>query len=496
MLTYPSGIKATLHGNFDLMPNQTTPPGKIIGFTPSIEGMNLAAVKSKGITHLYSRSGLPTADSFETMLSNQYGLNIFTTPLQAYLLGVNAATNFTSNSVLTEQFVEGAGQDYVLNANYWPVTAAFFKGVADTIGGANLFGSYKKQYSNITGCAKFNLSNGGYTSSPLANYFVNGLTTQANARKVWDKNNQVVGGEFPFFSQQGSIPAMSTFMGLQTSCLNGFNEPDDSLVPLEFFYEIQRKFAAGIDNQLVFLTIWSEAVTLDMDTQGKNSGNKVLRNDLQQGAYWEVKDHHATPPHIVLLMSFLGLLLTRGVVFFDSTREDYSKNPANMKDDAYLSSLGYVNFKSNPTIPTPPFNTTGNDYPTKAHCVQDLALVALSWYNMCKPLLDAGLQLRYLDFSKGGNNYAVDLSGTSDRRIFTSTVKPYGQHTVLHNAANKEPLCIGGKLGNSYIVIYYDCKNSPLLTNNLFVDFDASGSNLTDVGVVQGRTLKVFVVNQ
>lgn len=493
-LTYPNGVKATLHGNFDLMPNQTIPAGKIIGFTPSIEGMSLANVKSKGVTHLYSRSGLPVADAHETMLPNQYGLNVFTSAVQAYILGINAASNFTSNSVLTEQFVEGAGQDYVLNANYWAVVSAFFKGMADTIGGANLFGSYVKEYSNITGCTKFNLNNGGYTSSPLASYFVDGLTTQANARKVWNKNTQSVDGDFPFFTSHGSIPAMSSFMGLQTSCLNGFNEPDDSLVPLEYFYEIQRKFAAGVDNQLVYLTTWAESVTLDMDTQAKNSGNKVLRNDLQQGAYWEIKDHHATPPHVILFMSFIGLLLTRGVVFFDSTREDYSKNPAKMKDDAYLSSLGYVSFKSNPTIPTPPFNTVGNDYPTKAHCIQDLALVALSWYNACKPLLDAGLQLRYLDFNKGGNNYNVDLSGTSDRRIFTSTVKPYGQHTVLHNAANNSPLCFGGKLGNNYIVIYYDWSGSPLVTNNLFVDFDASGNNLTDVGVVQGRTLAVFVV--
>ena len=68
---------------------------------------------------------------------------------------------------------------------------------------------------------------------------------------------------------------------------------------------------------MAFHNISSEAVTLAVDVQAKNSGWKVQRDDVQAGAYWKLQDHNATPPNKTLYLSFIAILLIFYLSFID-----------------------------------------------------------------------------------------------------------------------------------------------------------------------------------
>lgn len=511
-------LKPTMYPNYDNAANLGTSHGKIIGFSATLDVSgnitgDVAFAKTKGVTKFNRLKGseiepLNNADKFEVMLPQDYGLDSSTTASQAYTQGMLAASSFTQDSVIFDQFTES--DNPISEANYWLIANRFYKGLKDMlVSGYNMYGRYNRPNS-ITDTPKFNLNNGGYNSNPLHSYFVNGLKNTNDAKLRWNKSTQATDGIHPFFQQygdgsNGGISRMSDFMGMMVSAINGFNEPDDTLNVYEFFYQIQRNYAAGINHQVIFHTIWSEAVTLATDVQGKNTGWKVKRDDVQNGAYWEIKDHHMTPPNKTLFLSFIGILLTKGIANFDAMSASYNKDVTKLKNDDYLSGLNQFNWRSNPQITAPALHTGYSGYPTKPLSVQDLYLVALDMYEThVKPLLDLGLQLKYLPYTCNGDNVDVDVSETSDTRLFTNLIKPYGQHQILHAAANKKAICFGGRIGNRALVVWWNGFQNPSAQNNLYVNFstsnvsgfvttDVTANGMFDVGVVSGQELQVFV---
>ncbi len=100
------------------------------------------------------------------------------------------------------------------------------------------------------------------------------------------------------------------------------------------------------------------------------------------------------------------------------------------------------------------------------------------------------IELKYLDYNDGVSINTVDTSMTDDKRIFTQTIKPYGQHNILYLADQKKPLVIGGGNSNSYIVIYYDPFGNPSQKKNLSVDL---GNGYVNIGNVLSRNLEIFI---
>src|SRR5574343_18785 len=344
-LTYPSWFKSTLHSNFNDAPNITN-TDKIIGFTPTLNSISLSDTKLKGVSHFYRRNGVVGDDVFETILGGDFGFSFFTSSIQAYFNGLNNTGIFTKKSVVTDQLVEGSGA--IPSSNYWSRGTAFYKGLYDYIGSVNkddnnLFGSYVEEFNNTTGTRKFNLNIGGYNYTPTHQYFKDFLSSESE-----DKNTLVKDGMggvsktvYPFFQTQGSYPAMSSFMNLLTLGYNGMNEATDDLIEYDIFYEMQKKLAANI-NTIIYHWMGSESVTLNTDQQSTNTGWLVRRNDIENGAYFKFKDTSMTPPYKTMFLAFFGYLIGKGIVNWDSVRENYSKNPLDLKDDTYLSGLGYV----------------------------------------------------------------------------------------------------------------------------------------------------------
>lgn len=493
-LTYPSWFKSTLHSNFDNAPNISN-TDKIIGFTPTLSSLSLPNTKLKGVTHFYTRNGLSPSEKFETILGGDYGFSSGTTNIQAYLNGVNNTGGFTKQSVITDQLTEGSGNIPVFN--YWSRATAFYKGASEYLGSVNkddnnMFGSYVEEFNNTTGTRKFNLNIGGFTYTPTHQIFKDFLSSETEAKKtlVKDGLGGVSKADFPFFQAQGNYPAMSSFMNLLTLGYNGMNEATDDLIEYDIFYELQKKLAANI-NSLIFHWMGSESVTLNTDLQSTNTGWIIRRNEIENGAYFKFKDISMTPPHKTMFLAFFGFLLGRGIVNWDSVRENYSKNPQDLKNDAYLNGLGYINWYSPSGGSQPPFSNGANDYPTRPHSIQDMYLIAYDWFSQVKSKLNnEGLDLKYLNYNDGVNNSVVDVSVTNDKRIFTSSVKPYGQHNILYLASQRKPLVLGAGNNNSYVVIYYDPFGHPTATKSLSVDL---GSGMVNIGNVVSRNLEIFI---
>lgn len=493
-LIYPSWFKTTLHSNFDNAPN-TVNTDKIIGFCPTLSTLSLSDTKLKGVSHFYTRPDLQKEDKFETILGGDFGFNFSTTTIQAYLNGVNRTTGFTKKSVITDQITEGSGAIPI--DNYWSRATAFYKGAYDYLQSANkndnnMFGSYVDHFNQTTGTRKFNLSVGGYNYTPTHPYFKDFLSSENEAKKhiVKDGMGGVNKEIFPFYQSQGEYPDMSSFMNLLTLGYNGMNEATDDLMEYDIFYEIQKKLAANT-NTIIYHWIGSESVTLNTDQQSTNTGWMIPRNDVESGAYFKFKDTSMTPPYKTMFLAFFGFLLGKGIVNWDGVREDYSKNPQDLKNDEYLNGLGYVTWKSPTNQPQPSFNTGSIDYPSRPHSIQDMYLIAYDWFKQVKnKMSNEGIEMKYLDYNDGVNSNIVDTSMTNDRRIFTQEIKPYGQHNILYLADQKKPLVLGGGNNNSYIVIYYDPFGNPSQKKNLSVNL---GSGNINIGNVLSRNLEIFI---
>lgn len=492
-LIYPSWFKSTLHSNFDNAPNIVN-TDKIIGFCPTLSTISLSDTKLKGVSHFYTRNNILPDEKFETILGSDYGFSFFTTTVEAYLNGVNRTSGFSKKSVITDQLVEGSG--LIPMTNYWSRATAFYKGLTEALSSNskqdnNIFGSYVTEFNNTKGSKKFNLSFGGYTYTPTHQYFKDFLSSESEAQKTIIISDSGISKEtFPFFIPQGNFPAMSTFMNLLTMGYIGMNEATDDLIEYDIFYEVQKKLAANVDT-IIFHWIGSESVTLNTDQQSANTGWIIPRDDIESGAYFKFKDTSMSIPYKTMFLAFFGFLLGKGIVNWDSVREDYSKNPQDLKNDEYLNELGYVTWNSTNGLPQPQFNQGINDYPTRPHSIQDLYLIAYDWYKQVKNKMDSeNIELKYLDYNDGVSINTVDTSMTDDKRIFTQTIKPYGQHNILYLADQKKPLVIGGGNSNSHIVIYYDPFGNPSQKKNLSVDL---GNGYVNIGNVLSRNLEIFI---
>jgi hypothetical protein len=490
--SFPDWVKATIHPNFDNAPD-TSSGGKVVGFTPLLDSLSWAQTKLKGVTHAYRRLNIPKGDRFETIVGADYGLSAALSQPEFNQKGRDAASAFGCNDVVTDQFTEGGGA--IPTSIYWNRATAFYKGLIDENNcalGNKCFGSYVDEFNTISGTSKFNINVGGYVSSPLAPYFLSSLRSQANARKSWDRFAQQTDvQDFGFFRSQGVYPAMSTFMGLMTLAYNGFDEPDETQLMFSKFYEIQQKFAAGVRSTLIYHWTGSQSLNLASDVQWRNSGWIIKRDDVSGGSYWEAKNWHSTPVHNTMFLAFIGYLLGEGIVNWESMREFYSKNPAKMHDNTDLISNGRLNWVSPNGSPAPAFNTDSSQYPHGPTCVQDLYLVALDWYKIFKSRMDMGFDVQYLDYTIGGVGVNVNISETNDKRIFTDSIKPFGQHNILHLAANQKGLCIGGSTGVHYAVMYFDPYGDPQVSKDLIVNFGGTLGSV-NVGRVRGRGMAVF----
>lgn len=498
--TFPNWIKSTIHSNIINAPFVRT-LGKILGITPLLSGLSWAQTKERGASHVYKRAGFHPSEIFETIISSDYGVGPSLTQGQVYLRGVEAANSFDCQSVVFDQLTEGGDTPIPVHA-YWSRASPFYKGLHDgsNCGGSgnNFFGSYVEELNTITGTKKFNIAGSGHISNPIHPYFIDGLSSESNARKGWDVHGQVQKSEdFGFFRSQLTYPAMSSFMGLATFAYNGLNEPNEELFAYSVFYEIQRKYAAGVSKTAIFHWISSEGVALAADLPWRNTGWIIKRDDVSAGSYWEAKSHHTSPVHNTLFLAFIGFLLTEGIVNWDSNREYYTNNPADMQDSSFLTSNNRLKWVSPLNTPAPPFNTGSLRYPHWPISPQDLYFVALGWYSEFKKRLDLGIELEYLMYTANGVTVPVDTSLTSDKRIFTKSAKPFGQHNILHLGQNRRPLCIGGKNGNNYVVMYFDPFGDPRSESDLIVHF-GGGLGDVNVGKVNPRELGVFysAINQ
>jgi hypothetical protein len=105
--------------------------------------------------------------------------------------------------------------------------------------------------------------------------------------------------------------------------------------------------------------------------------------------------------------------------------------------------------------------------------------------------MDMGFDVQYLDYTIGGVGVNVNISETNDKRIFTDSIKPFGQHNILHLAANQKGLCIGGSTGVHYAVMYFDPYGDPQVSKDLIVNFGGTLGSV-NVGRVRGRGMAVF----
>lgn len=133
--------------------------------------------------------------------------------------------------------------------------------------------------------------------------------------------------------------------------------------------------------------------------------------------------------------------------------------------------------------------TTGSPYPEFPQSPQDLFLVVLGWYNQCKPVLDAGGQLQYFDYTSSLNgSVEVNTTNTSDKRLFTNTVKPWGQDTILQRANEKNGLMWGAVQGGSYFYVYYNPFLSPLQSETITPIINGAPQSSK---VIRGKTIVI-----
>ncbi len=479
--TIPSWFKSTMHLNFDNSPNASS-NGKIIGVTPRLDTISWGDSKAKGITHAYSASGIPNADKYEIHIHNS-GATTLTTTTNTYAAGMGTASQFTPNSVLITQLLENGGMNFNDREQLLPY---FFKGFIDVYGigfGDNVFGDYTKEASHMGG-EGFRIDFGN-SHQPLYSYFVNSLNSQSNAKLEFNQNNQQT-RDFYFFSDASGL-RMSDFMNLLVGGFIGMEIGDESGYASYYtFYDIQRKFAAGVKDILISQSPWTETPNGYTECPASNSGWRIDRKDIQEVAFWSSEQHHIQPIDTTIWLAILGLFLGKGIVSFDASREAYSKNPAQLKAP---NPLFPTTWHSDPSVSAPSYATTGSPYPEFPQSPQDLFLVVLNWYNQCRPILSAGGQLQYFDYTSSVNGSVnVNTINTSDKRLFTSTVKPWGQDTILHRANDKKGLMWGAVFGGSYFYVYYNPFLSPLQSETITPIINGVSQSSK---VVRGKTIVI-----
>lgn len=480
-LTLPSWFKPSMSGNFHLMPDMTTNTGKLLGLCQLPASLNWSQIKAKGVTHQYVRGGSPTSELYDTY--KHYSPQ--TTKTAAYNAGRGIVQGglFNAQSIFTEELSE----DGTLHFNDYPQLAPhWYKGMTDEMGNAavknRLYGGYSGGQNDVSVISFFR--DNQQTIDPLYPAFRDGLDDAASAQKLYNLNNGSLNTMY-FFNEVDGIK-MSNIMGLMTGSYYSFMVPNLGAFCYSKFYEIQKKFAAGVRNTIMFTWTGAESPNLLVENPWSSSGWRVMRNDVEPNAYWRTIAHPNLHPSVALWNAVLGVFLTDGVIYWDSRRESYVDTPQHLEPAGFFPQFWHSNSAAEPSRQNPPKMSS---FPWWQ---QDYALVANQWYAQCKPILDAGGQLRYFDYNSSINgDVAVNTSKTNDKRLFTETVKPYGQNTVLHLAASQRGLCFGAYANGRYFVVYFN----PYLASNQSETITVNvNGNMVNIGPVKGKNVAVYVV--
>lgn len=479
--TLPSWYRLGMHLNYKDAPNISN-NGKIIAITPLLGDMSWEETRQKGFTHAYSQSGIPISDKYEIYLHSQSS-EVLTTPSNTYAAGQSIASQFDEYSVVLTQLLERGGMAFENREALMPY---FYKGFADELGVSflhNAFGDYTRE-GHYMGGQKFVIDNGN-TSTPLHSYFVNSLQSQSNARMMINSNNQQT-SLFYFFSNSSGL-RMSDFMNILVDGFKGLEIGDDFAYSALFtFYDWQRKVAAGTD-AIVSYAPWAETPDGWTENPHSNSGWRIPRDDVQQGAFWSTEMHHIQPIDTTIWLAIIGIFFAKGISSFDTSRKGYSQNPANLQAP---NPLFPSTWNSNPSISAPAYSTTGDPYPEFPQSTQDLFRVVAGWFDECKPILNAGGQYQYFDYTSSVNGACnVNTTNTPDKRIFTPSVKPWGQDNILHVAHNRTGLMIGAKAGQDVFYIYFNGFLSPFQVETITPNI--AGVSLPPVQV-RGRTAAIY----
>ncbi|NBB18848.1 hypothetical protein GVN20_05720 [Runella sp. CRIBMP] len=495
-------IRGTWYSNYDgnNFPSLTLAPWHIAGIVWYLDSIGWSGTKAKGLTHLYGGGGGSTKDEYAwTELANifgsrsdtiEYGMDYSVVPpvpkiyaipndAEAYAAGYAVAGNYTRFSVFTDEFCDG-GSVIPPNA-YYKVMRQFYRGFMDRLGNPipanhNVFGGYMGWQNSITP-GKFNMNIGGYESAPLDPYFVNGLKSQAGARKKIVHNYQTgakdTSQDFDFFAY-----GLQNSLNLPTMCYNGMNEPDESHVALSYMNEMQRKMMAGIEKTIAFMSTWSESVTLPTDTPGRMSPWVLERPDSGEGDYFALKDHHVTPTWTISFVSFMSHVVANGWMLWDGDRYAMSKDAKVLTRNAFLESFDATekrySWKSPAGRPMPnrPVETTAPKHPFRPTSVQDIAIDNLTMVQIMEEFRAAGAHPMHLDYTttyrdKPGTAMVTEnvgaVSGTLGKHVITRHKRNnYGQITVLQLADKKKGLCIGAEIGDRWWIYYFNGYRSPL----------------------------------
>jgi hypothetical protein len=344
-LTLPDELQATMHHNYDLF-EDTNVGNKLVGACSLVEGATWAQLKGKGLSHVYRNGGFPKDDLSWTLLATELlpmsGIHEgrpYPTQAEAEAAAVRLANTYTKKSIITDEFTDG---DQAISSHFhWQTASHFYKKLVQVLGSSspadnNIFGSYMG--TSITP-GKFNIYTGGKAVEPLHPYYVEGLKSSANARKTLNTADGTWLIDHPFF-QMG----LHEVINWQTGAYFGLNEIEES----HFFYslldEVMRKYVADVDKTILYFSPWSQSVLLPTDVQWKNSG-WVINYD---NGYFESEDWHVCPNHAMMFFGFFGLLLTNGLMSFDSVRYEVSKDVKKLSQNPHINRLEWHGFRSQP----------------------------------------------------------------------------------------------------------------------------------------------------
>ena len=479
LLNIPNWFKPAMYGNFD-QASDTASTGKLIGLCQLPASLSWEEIKAKGVTHLYNRPGANVSEIYETF---KY-YNPVTSAQAAYNAGKGIVQNgqFNAQSIFTEELSEDGTLDF---NNYWNLAPHWYKGMTDQMGNGGvknrIYGSYTGGQHDVS-IQQFHTDFGG-TINPLFYAFRDGLDDQSNARKLYNLNNGEL-NTFPFFNNVDGI-VMSEIIGLLTNTYSGWL-PGDNAAAFCYskFYEIQKKFAAGIRNTIIFTWTGSESANAHIESPQAGSGWRVMRDDVQNGAYWRAIAHHNNNPMIALWNAVLGVFRADGIVYWDSRRESFVKTPQNLEAPGYFPQYWVSSSAPEPARQNPPKMSS---FPWWQ---QDYAIIANQWFAHCKTVLDAGGEYRYFGYTSSVNGVVnVNTDKTNDTRLFTESAKPYGQNTVLHLANGKKGICFGAYIGNSFFAVYFNPYLSANQSETISVNVNGVSRN---IGTIKGKTVAVY----
>lgn len=491
-----SWVRGTVYQNFDNAPDLVLPPGKVAGIVTPIDPGGWAAAKLKGFTHLYAQNGIPEDERQWTIKSDQLdktttctqdeGVRPAPTPTDAYNSGYRIGGSYSKKSIPTNEWTDG---EAICNGIYWQTEEQFVRGYTDRIGSTSAadnwyMGGYMAGQNAITP-KKFNVNSGGYESNPLHPYFIDGLKSEANARKELNTDNKTYNNDFPFFSR-----GLHQKTNLLTLGYVGLDEPDERQFFLSTMYELFRKKLAGIDKSVIFCSPWSQAVNLESDVQYKNRGWIIRRPDVGPDDYFIVQDWHMTPTWALTPLSFFSLLFAEGWVHFDSMRFNQSKLITNMAPDGDLISNNRWRWYSGSGNPAPSLIPESSPvrFPTRPLSNMDPMIDVMSWFAAIWPIAQAAGGPMHLAYTSNGRQAPLKM-GTLDAYVPTSAKKNYGQDTVLYLADTKMGLQVGAEIGSDYFIAHYNSYLSPLRTETVISTLP-SGRKI-DMGKLNGKQLHV-----